>query len=104
MDEMSRLKAIILWLDQGLSAIILKSPDETFSAASFRLSLNGSRKWIFIRDAIDLLFWWDKDRTMGRVRRHCERSWEKEFMRHHLPNHYRACVYRSIEYKHRLSA
>ncbi len=74
---MSRLKNILIALDQLANAIANGSPDETLSSRAHRARLAGKPGWRRVAGVIDRLFWWDKD--------HCRESWLAERYRRHLP-------------------
>lgn len=74
---MSRLKNILIALDQLANAIANGSPDETLSSRAHRARLAGKPGWRRVAGVIDRLFWWDKD--------HCRESWLAERHRRHLP-------------------
>ncbi|MDC8446465.1 MAG: hypothetical protein LV471_11135 [Nitrosomonas sp.] len=79
-----RILHILIALDQLIWVLISLGkahPDETISAASWRLELRG--KWLgkILRPIIDTLFFFDKN--------HCQRSYESELARSHLPRIYR---------------
>ena len=74
---MSRLKNILIALDQLANAIANGSPDETLSSRAHRARVAGKPGWRRVAGVIDRLFWWDKD--------HCRESWLAERYRRHLP-------------------
>lgn len=89
-----RILNILIALDQLVWTIVTfghGSPDETISAAAWRLELKGHWFGVYGRPAIDLLFFFDKN--------HCRVSYESEMLRTQLPMHYadaRKLVKRSI--------
>lgn len=66
---MSRLKNILIALDQLANAIANGSPDETLSSRAHRARVAGKPGWRRVAGVIDRLFWWDKDH-----RRHLPRE------------------------------
>ncbi len=78
-----RLKNIALGLDQfGWVLITLGhgSPDETVSAALWRMELEGKRAGRWFRPLLDRALWFDPN--------HCRASYESEINRRHLHAHY----------------
>lgn len=72
----------LLAIDQLLNVVICNgSPDETMSAASYRMHRDG-RFWGFMMPVIDLLFWWQGPR-------HCYNAYLKELARVQYPEEYR---------------
>ncbi len=67
---MSRIKRILIALDQLLGTIFLPGhmPDETISSRAWRWELEGKRSWP--RKLIDKIFFWDAG--------HCQESWRSE--------------------------
>lgn len=79
-----RLKNIALGADQFFWVLITLgngSPDETLSAALWRMELQGKRAGSWFRPVVDALFWFDPD--------HCRTSYESEIERLQLHQHYR---------------
>lgn len=74
---MSRLKKILIALDQLLSVVFFAQaqPDETFSSMCWRWELDGKRSWP--RKLVDRIFFFDPD--------HCRTSYEAEQRREHMP-------------------
>ena len=73
MDIKKRILNILISLDQFLFSIITlggSDPDETMSAAAWRLEQEGRLQGKIFRPIIDTLFWFDKD--------HCKRAWLNE--------------------------
>lgn len=83
-DELwRRVLNILIAIDQLAWTIITLghgSPDETISAAAWRLELKGHWFGVYGRPFIDLLFFFDKN--------HCQVSYESEILRTQLPMHY----------------
>jgi hypothetical protein len=82
---MRRLKNILIALDQLVYVLLTLghgSPDETLSAASYRLELQGRWSGRVLRPLVDRLFWFDPE--------HCKTSYLSEQQRAQLPSHYRA--------------
>lgn len=78
-----RLLNILIAIDQLFYVLVTLgngSPDETFSAAAWRLEQAGKWQGILFRPLLDLLFWFDPE--------HCKSSYESEVNRKHLPNLY----------------
>lgn len=74
--------------DQLLNTLIPDGmADETLSARAHRMRDKKQRLWGWTANAIDLLFFWQKD-SHG-VRNHCKASYESEVKRRHLPDHYK---------------
>ena len=72
----------LLAIDQLLNVVICNgSPDETMSAASYRMNRDG-RFWGFMMPVIDLLFWWQGPN-------HCKNAYIKELARTQYPAEYR---------------
>jgi len=73
MDAKRRLLNLTICLDQlALSVITLGSsaPDETISAAAYRLEKQGRLPGYMFRPVIDTIMFWDPD--------HCEHAYEAE--------------------------
>jgi len=80
----TRILNLLIALDQMVFSIITlgnAGPDETMSAAAWRLEQNGRRAGIIFRPIIDGLFFFDKD--------HCRKSYESEINKAHLHKDYR---------------
>lgn len=79
-----RLLNLLVALDQ-LAWVILSlgngSPDETISAAAWRMEMQGKLAGRVLRPLIDALFWFDPD--------HCRKSYISEFKKLQLPREYR---------------
>lgn len=80
------IKQLLIAFDQLLNCLVwIKGDgfgyaDETLSARAWRLS--AKCEWArYVRIAIDVLFFWDKD--------HCRGSYLSELKRKHLPVEYR---------------
>jgi len=80
-----RLLNLLIALDQ-LAWVVLTigngQPDETISAAAWRMEQQGKLAGRFLRPLIDLLFW-------PIERDHCRRSFESEMLGQQLPDTYR---------------
>lgn len=78
-----RLKNLFVALDQ-LAWVVLSlgrgMPDETLSAAAWRMESQGKLAGRILRPAIDTVLWWDKH--------HCFESWRSEYNRTQLPRGY----------------
>lgn len=85
---MTRLKAILIAIDQLFAAVVLGYPDETLSAAAYRKSKRHAR-WRVARNLIDALFFWDRKKTPGLIFKHCHLSYMAEMERKQYPSHYR---------------
>ena len=79
-----RLLNIAIALDQ-LAWVLLTlgngSPDETMSAAAWRMEQQGKMAGRVLRPVIDALFWLEKD--------HCLHAYNAEFQKLQLPGGYR---------------
>ena len=69
-----QLAWVLLTLGNGL-------PDETISAAAWRMESQGKRAGIWLRPLIDTLFWFDPD--------HCKSAYNSELRKLQLPGSYR---------------
>lgn len=81
---MARLINLLIALDQlAFSLITLggASPDETASAAAWRLERAGRWQGRLFRPLIDAIFFFDPD--------HCEGAYKSELLRAQLPRGYR---------------
>lgn len=80
-----RLLNLLVALDQ-LAWVILSlgrgMPDESISAAAWRMESQGKLAGRILRPVIDTLLWFDVD--------HCRRSWESERDRTQIDGSYRA--------------
>lgn len=79
-------KQILIAIDQLINTLIGGKADETLSARAHRMREKKQRVWGWTADAIDLLFFWQKD-DQGQ-RNHCHRSYLSEVNRSQLPKHY----------------
>ena len=82
---MRRLKNIAIAIDQLLWVILSLGngmPDETLSAAAWRMESQGKLAGRILRPVIDTLLWFDVD--------HCRRSWQSERDRTQIDGSYRA--------------
>lgn len=79
-----RVLNLLIALDQ-LAWVVLTlgngSPDETISAAAWRMEGQGKPMGFVLRPLIDALFWFDKD--------HCRKAYNAEFQKIQLPGSYR---------------
>lgn len=79
-----RLLNLLIAFDQ-LAWVLLTlgngSPDETISAAAWRMEQQGKRAGRWLRPVIDALFWFDPD--------HCRKAYNAEFHKTQLPGSYR---------------
>lgn len=80
-------KQLLIAIDQVLNVLLGGLADETLSARAHRMRMKRQKYWGWTADFIDLLFFWQKD-EQGK-RNHCERSYESEISRRHLPDHYK---------------
>lgn len=79
---MSYFIRTLLALDQLLNVVLCNGmPDETMSAACYRMNRDG-RLWGFMMPVIDFLFRWQG------VNDHCYRAYLKEIQRTQYPNEY----------------
>lgn len=76
---MSRLREVLIAVDQLANAILGGYADETISARSWRLRTK--RPYCWMRPVIDWLFQWQPD--------HCKGAYESERLRSQLPPEYR---------------
>ena len=72
---MTRIKAVLIAIDQLAAAIIIGWPDATLSAVAWVWERGGHRSWP--RRWIDRLFFWDPN--------HCRESYKSEFSRSQFP-------------------
>lgn len=80
-----RLLNLGIAVDQFLFVVITlgsANPDETISAAAYRLEKQNKRIGALLRPFIDFLFWFDEQ--------HCKTSYENEISRKHLGFYYRS--------------
>lgn len=84
---MIRLRAILIAIDQLFAAILLGYPDETLSAAAYRLGKQHKR-WRVAENIIDAVFFWDRKTISGMAMRHCQLSYRSEVERKQYPSHY----------------
>lgn len=72
---------VLLALDQLANVVLCNGmPDETLSAASYRMNRDG-RFWGFMMPVIDLLFFWQGPN-------HCRNAYLKELARVQYPTEY----------------
>lgn len=89
----------LIALDQFLNTLVwahgegFGDADETLSARAWRL--RERRSWGVFQQALDWVFFWDKNENGQRA--HTYLSWVAEFERHHLPDEYRPWL---SKYKH----
>jgi len=76
---MPRIKQVLIAVDQLANTLAGGWADETLSARCWRLRHH--RRWGFLQQAIDLLFFWELH--------HCHESYLNECFRRQLPSHYR---------------
>lgn len=74
---MSRLKNVLIALDQLLNALANGAPDETLSSRAHRARAACKPGWRWVAGCIDALFFWEAQ--------HCYESWRAEVKRRHLP-------------------
>ena len=79
-----RILNVLIALDQ-LAWVLLTlgngMPDETISAALWRMERQGKLAGRVFRPLVDALFWFDRD--------HCLKSWQSERSKAQLPEAYR---------------
>ena len=78
-----RIKHLLIAFDQLIYVVITLGagmPDETMSAAAYRMELAGKPAGVF-RPVIDALLWFDVD--------HCRQAYLSEAGRKQLPDEYR---------------
>lgn len=80
-------KQLLIAIDQVLNTLLGGLADETLSARAHRMREKKQKYWGWTANAIDALFFWQKD-SQG-VRNHCKASYETEVKRRHLPDHYK---------------
>lgn len=80
-------KQFFVAIDQVLNTLIGGLADETLSARAHRMREKQQRVWGWTANAIDALFFWQKDEHGQR--NHCKGSYESEVQRRHLPDHYK---------------
>lgn len=81
---MARGLNVLISLDQFLFSLVTlghASPDETASAAAWRMEQAGKWQGKLLRPVIDKMFFFDKN--------HCQESFKSEQDRNHLPDEYR---------------
>lgn len=72
---------VLLAIDQLANVMFCNgSPDETMSAASYRMHRDG-RFWGFMMPVIDLMFFWQGTN-------HCYNAYKKELQRSQYPDEY----------------
>lgn len=89
--------------DQQVNALLGGSPDETFSARCYRSArrdeaallagdTDAKQRWVILEAIVDTLFlpqdWLVKRRGEWTGARHCERAYQSEVARKHLPAAY----------------
>lgn len=78
---MSYFIRVLLAIDQLLNVVLCNgAPDETMSAASYRMHRD-CHFWGFMMPVIDVLFWWQGPQ-------HCYRAYLKELERTQYPDEY----------------
>lgn len=80
-------KQLLIAIDQVLNTLLGGLADETLSARAHRMRVKRHKYWGWTANAIDALFFWQKD-EQGQ-RNHCKASYESEISRRHLPHHYK---------------
>lgn len=70
---------ILISVDQGANVLLAGEPDETLSARAARMRDKGHSVWGWTADAIDLLFFWQKNPG------HCDRALFSEQLRSQMP-------------------
>ena len=78
-----RIKNLLIAVDQLVYVVITLGtgmPDETMSAAAYRMELAGKPAGVF-RPVIDALLWFDTD--------HCHQAYLSEIGKKQLPDEYR---------------
>jgi hypothetical protein len=71
---LDQLAWVLLTLGNGM-------PDETISAALYRMELQGKWAGRLFRPVVDVLFWFDDE--------HCYHSWKAEISKAQLPGIYK---------------
>ena len=85
---MRQLHQIAIALGQLINTFIPGGmSDETLSARAHRMRMKKQRVWGWTANAIDTLFFWQRDENGNR--HHCYQSYLSEVERKHLPSHYR---------------
>ena len=78
---MNYIMRVLLAIDQLLNVVLCNgAPDETMSAASYRMHRDG-RFWGFLMPVIDLMFFWQGPN-------HCFNAYLKELSRTQYPTEY----------------
>lgn len=77
---MPTLRHVLIAADQLANTMVGGYPDETLSARAWRRQFD-SLGWSILREALDMLFFWDAD--------HCLESYNNERLRRQLPAEYR---------------
>lgn len=75
-----RSKQIPIAVDQLVNTFFNGWADETISSVAWRKRHDG-KSWALLRKLIDTLFFWQEN--------HCQRAYESELERQHLPKEYR---------------
>lgn len=84
-----RLLNLLIALDQLLWVVFTLGkghPDETISAAAWRMEQQGKLAGRILRPLIDVFFYIV---TFGRDKAHCLTAYESEHLRRQFPEHYR---------------
>lgn len=68
---------VAIGVDQLLNTQLDGEPDEMLSARAHRMRVKGQRYWGWVADAIDRVFFWDRE--------HCLTAWRYEVERRQLP-------------------
>jgi hypothetical protein len=72
---LDQLAWVVLTLGNGM-------PDESISAAAWRMEVQGKVMGLVLRPLIDALFWFDTE--------HCRKAYNAEFQKLQLPGSYRS--------------
>lgn len=75
-----RLVNLGIALNQSVNVIFGGEPDETLSARAHRMRVKEHKHWKWTADAIDTLFFFQKD--------HCFKAHQEELLRRQLPKDY----------------
>ena len=73
---------LLIWLDQGINALLGGSCDETLSSRTYRMARLGKLGWTIFEDSVNRWFFWDESKT---GQRHCELAYLVEMRRGHMP-------------------
>lgn len=71
-------KNLLISIDQLFNTVLGGAPDETLSAACYRLK--DRQPYKVFRIIIDFIFFWEKE--------HCKKSYDAEYEKKHLPKSY----------------